>query len=82
MVLYEDQLEHKFTVFVVLVLYFYVPTKNYVKLLLASSCLSVRTQQLGRLPLDRFARNFILEGLFENYIEKFQMSLESDENNM
>jgi len=46
-VLYEDQLEHKFTVFVVLVLYFYVPTKNYVKLLLASSCLSVRTQQLG-----------------------------------
>jgi len=47
MVVYEDQLEHEFTVFVVLAFYFYAPSKNRVKLLLASSCLSVRTQQLA-----------------------------------
>jgi len=47
MVLCEDQLEHGFTLFVVFVLYFCAPSKNCVKLLLASSCLSVRAQQLG-----------------------------------
>ena len=47
MVLYEEQSEHKFTVFVVLVFYFFAPSKNCEELLLASPCLSVRTQQLG-----------------------------------
>jgi hypothetical protein len=37
---------------------FYALSKNYGKLLLASSCLSVRPHQTTRLPLDGFSRNF------------------------
>ena len=51
---------------------FYARSGNYEKLLLASSCLSVRPHGTTRLPLDRFLWNLVFEYLFENLLRKLK----------
>ena len=49
---------------------FYASSQNCEKLLLASSCLSVRPHGTTRFPLDGFPRNLIFEYFFRKLVQK------------
>ena len=48
---------------------------------LCHACLSIHPHGTTQLPLDRFSRNFIFEN-FKKSVEKNQVSLKSDQNNV